>query len=129
MSRRLGEPLGFIRIEVFRFSRRNIAKGTGAGANIAHDHKSRMFSLPALANVGATCLLAYRVELQPFHKVKSLCIIKAAWRSHADPVRLRRPKTVRILLLFGMAKAAIGHRWLHMHDAAIGIKNRFVHAF
>src|ERR1700732_4913358 len=49
---------GLGRIERAREAGLDIAEGAGARTSVAHDHKSRVFFLPALADVGASRLLA-----------------------------------------------------------------------
>ncbi len=40
----------------------DVAEGAGAGAGVAHDHEGGVLLVPALADVGATRLLAHRDE-------------------------------------------------------------------
>lgn len=107
---RLGDVLRLGRIQRIRQAGLDVAEGTGAGAGVTHDHEGRVLLVPALADVRAARLLAYRVQAVRPHDVAGVGIAAGIRRAHADPIRLgRRSESGRFT--FSGGAGAAGSRW------------------
>ena len=73
------DMFGFKRIDWAGFSSPDVTERAGSRANFAQDHYRRMFLCPTLADIGAACFLADRVQLQVEQQVGD----------RADPLPLR----------------------------------------
>ena len=62
LGKRLGQVLGFVRIDALGQPRLDVAEAAGARAGVAKDHHRGVTLGPALADVRAGRLLAHRVQ-------------------------------------------------------------------
>ena len=109
---KLGGRLGDMRrlgaIKRARYPGLDVAEGAGARAGVAHDHERGVLLLPALADIGATGLLAYRVQAVRPHDLPRLGIARRDRRLDSDPVRLAPDRLVRPMRLFRVAGRSCG---------------------
>ena len=98
---------GLIRIERARQACFDIAEGAGARAGVAHDHEGGVLLLPALADVRAAGLLAYRVQAVGTHDGVGIGVALRYRRFDADPVGLFRHGRIRPVRLFRMARTRV----------------------
>jgi hypothetical protein len=87
LTQRLGEVLGFVRIDGAGQPGLDVAEGAGAGADIAQDHHGGVPLGPALADVGAGRLLADRVQPLRPHQAPGRVIAFGDRRFDPDPGR------------------------------------------
>src|SRR5439155_17245412 len=99
-----GDVLRFVGVETIGPACRDITEGAGSRADSAEDHHGRMLLLPALADIRASRLFAYRVERKLAHQPARRLVLGRAGRLDPQPVRLARDRTVRTMRLFGMAQ-------------------------
>ena len=93
------------RVQRPRLARRDVAEGTGPGADLAHDHHRRVLLGPAFADVRAARFLAHRRQRQGPHQVAGFLVALRRRSLHPDPVRLFWLwRTVGAVRLFRVAK-------------------------
>ncbi len=85
----------------------DVAEGAGAGAGVAHDHESGVLLVPALAHIGAARLFADRDQLVGLDDGVGLGPTRRSGRLDADPVGLAGDWLVRLVRLFGVARALL----------------------
>ena len=90
-SHGIGNILRFLRVDLARHARLHVAKGAGAGADIAQDHHGRVLFGPALTNIWAGGLFAHGGQRQPAHQRLGFGKAGRGWSLDADPVRLADP--------------------------------------
>src|SRR5579862_94157 len=81
----------------------HVAKGARPRAGVAHDHEGGVSLLPALADIGASGLLAHRVQAVFAHDALGLQIARRDGRLDADPIGLAQRGLIWPMRLFGMA--------------------------
>src|SRR5690606_36654041 len=96
------DVLRLLRVEWLRQSSTDVAEGASARARVAHDHHGRVLLAPALADVGAACLLADGVQIVLPHDALRLAIDWRAGRLDASPARLAEDRAVGLQRLLGM---------------------------
>ena len=92
---RLGDAGGLKGIERAGQARPDIAEGAGPRANVAHDHKGRVFFLPALANVRTARFLADRHQPMFPDDFLRRGPLRRAGCLDPDPFRLARHRLIR----------------------------------
>jgi len=103
--RRFRHVLGLGHIERAGKAGLDVAEGAGPRAGVAHDHEGRVLLVPALADIGATRLLAHGHEVVLADDVAGVGITARVRRADPNPVRLGRRQRVRPVHLFGVPGA------------------------
>ena len=100
---RIGHAARFKDIQrLGRFAGGNVAKGTGAGANFAHDHHGGMALGPAFAHIRATCLFANGHQFMFTHNVAGGFIAFGGRGLDPDPIGFLGLRRIRAALFFRM---------------------------
>src|SRR5207237_6369938 len=76
------------RVVARRATMRDRAVRAVSRAHVAEDHEGGGAVLPTLANVGATRLLADRMQVERAHQLLEMQVVGPARRAHLEPTRL-----------------------------------------
>ncbi|EAP80683.1 hypothetical protein NAS141_05078 [Sulfitobacter sp. NAS-14.1] len=118
---RIGHTPGFKDVQRFRRAPcRDVAEGTGAGADLAHDHHGGMALRPAFAHIRAAGFFADSHQLVLAHDLCGIRIAFATRRLHPDPRRLFRLWIVGASGLFRVA--LLGDFQVSHDQAPFGIR-------
>ena len=82
---------------------RDVAEGTAAGADLAHDHHGGVALAPAFADIGAARLFADRHQPVRLQDVARGLVTGRGRRLDPDPIGLFRLRLIGAAGLFGMA--------------------------
>ena len=85
--KRHGYPSRLVEIVACWEAGLNRAKLAGARAHIAENHESCRAGSPALSNVGASGILAHRIESVLTHEMLQIEIALAPWQAYLEPFR------------------------------------------
>ena len=90
LPHRFRDPQRLAEVKLRGPARRYGAKTACSRADITQDHEGRRAPVPAIEDVGATCLFAHCVQTTPLHDLFEFFEVAAFGDPDADPFRDRR---------------------------------------
>ncbi|MPL92900.1 hypothetical protein SDC9_39024 [bioreactor metagenome] len=110
---RMGDAARLEHIKRIGPAGRDVAEGTAAGADLAHDHHRGVALAPAFADIRAARLFADGDQLVRFQDLAGVLVALRGRRLDPDPVRLLRLRMIGTMRLLGVTLAGkfqVAHR-------------------